>query len=73
MELPALIWLTPQQVVDTTRDDVLLCQLLDAGVELVEARPASMPETAWVRLTDSQEALALALGDKALSFYRALL
>ncbi|MFQ5341398.1 MAG: hypothetical protein ACE5F6_07605 [Anaerolineae bacterium] len=73
MELPALIWLTPQQVVDTARDDVLLCQLLDAGAELVEARPASMPHTAWVRLTDSQEALALALGYEALSFYRALL
>ena len=72
MELPALIWLRPAQVVETARRDVLLRHLLAAGAELVESAPAAMPETAWVRLTDSQEALVLALGDDALGFYQEL-
>ena len=72
MELPALIWLSPVQVVETARRDVLLRDLLAAGASLVESAPAAMPETAWVRLTDSQEALVLALGDDALGFYQEL-
>ena len=72
MELPALIWLRPSQVVETAHQDVLLRHLLAAGAELVESAPAAMPETAWVRLTDSQEALVLALGDDALGFYQEL-
>lgn len=72
MELPALVWLRPLHVVDTARDDAPLRKLLDSGAELVEVRLGSMPETAWVRLTDSQEALVLALGDDALTFYEGL-
>ena len=73
MELPALIWLHPTQVVETARRDVLLCDLPASGAELVESTPAAMPETAWVRLTDSQEALVLALGNDAIEFYQGLL
>jgi hypothetical protein len=72
MELPALIWLKPGQVVETARRDVLLRELLDSGAELVQGEGAKMPGTGWMRMTDSQEALALALGDDALSFYEEL-
>lgn len=72
MELPALMWMRPAQVVDTARQDVALPELLNSGAELVEGEPGAMPETAWVRMTNSQEALALALGDDALAFYEAL-
>ena len=70
-ELPALVWLKPLQVVETARQDVPLARLVESGAELVEGLPGSLPRTAWARLTDSQEALALALGDSALSFYEA--
>ncbi|MFQ5593002.1 MAG: NUDIX domain-containing protein [Anaerolineae bacterium] len=72
MELPALIWLRPAHVLETARQDVPLRDLLDSGAELVEGESGQLPESAWVRLTDSQEALALALGDDALTFYEAL-
>ena len=72
MELPALIWLTPTQVVETARRDVLLTQLLASGATLLERTLEPMPRAAWARLTDSQEALVLALGDNALPFYQAL-
>ena len=72
MELPALIWLKPSQVVETARRDVLLRELLDSGAELVQGEGAKMPEMGWMRMTDSQEALALALGDDAQSFYEEL-
>jgi 8-oxo-dGTP pyrophosphatase MutT (NUDIX family) len=72
MELPYLIWLTPEQILQTAREDVLLEALVDAGAELLLGDVGLPPEASWVRLTDSQEALALALGDDALFFYRSL-
>lgn len=72
MELPALIWLQPAHVLETARQDIPLAKLLGSGAELVEGELACLPETAWARMTDSQEALALALGDDALAFYEAL-
>ena len=72
LELPALLWLRPAHVLETARQDVPLRRLLDSGAELVEGKPGLLSETAWVRLTDSQEALALALGDDAVSFYEAM-
>ena len=72
MELPALIWLRPAHVVETARQDVPLRKLLDSGAELIEDDSDPLPEAAWVRLTDSQEAMALALGDDALTFYEVL-
>jgi len=72
MELPALIWLRPAHILETARRDVPLGELLSSGAELVEGESGRLPEASWARLTDSQEALALALGDDGLSFYRAL-
>jgi 8-oxo-dGTP pyrophosphatase MutT (NUDIX family) len=72
MELPALVWLKPVQVIQTARQDVALGRLLDSGAELIENESGVLPGTTWVRLTDSQEALVLALGDDALSFYEAV-
>ncbi|MBC8263741.1 MAG: hypothetical protein H8E47_06425 [Anaerolineales bacterium] len=72
MELPALIWLKPVHVVETAHRDVPLSKLLSSGAELVESELGLLPEQSWARMTDSQEALALALGDDGLSFYRAL-
>ena len=72
MELPALIWLKPAQVVDTAHRDIPLSKLLSSGAELVESEAGLLPKHSGARLTDSQEALALALGDDGLSFYWAL-
>jgi len=69
MELPALIWLKPAHILETAHRDVLLSKLLDSGAELVESEPGLLPEQSWARMTDSQEALALALKDDGLSFY----
>ncbi len=71
-ELPALVWLSPRQVVATAREDLLLSDLVDAGAQLVERQPGALSGHEWVRLTDSQEALVLGLGAKALPFYREL-
>ncbi len=73
MELPALIWLEPGQVVETARQDVPLSRLLESGAELIESTPGLVPRTVWARLTDSQEALVLALGDKAPVFYETMM
>ena len=71
MELPALIWLKPAHILETAHRDVPLGKLLTSGAELVEREPGLAPEQSWARMTDSQEALALALEDRGLSFYRA--
>jgi hypothetical protein len=73
MELPSLIWLKPGQILQTARDDVRLLNLLNVGAELVGEPFSPVPIDSWVRLTDSQEALALALDDETLTFYRSLL
>jgi hypothetical protein len=72
MELPALIWLKPSHIVDTAHRDVPLGKLLRLGAELVESEPGLLSEQSWARMTDSQEALVLALGDDGLSFYHQL-
>ena len=71
-EHPTLVWLSPAQVVQTAREDVPLRHLLDAGAVLVEREAGTLPDVALARMTDSQEALALALGDEAVTFYEAL-
>jgi 8-oxo-dGTP pyrophosphatase MutT (NUDIX family) len=73
MELPALIWLKPAHILETARRDVPLNELLSSGAELIESEPELLPRQSWARMTDSQEALALALGDDGLSFYWQLL
>ena len=69
MESPWLIWLPAGQIVETARRDVPLCQLLADGAQLLTGPDAPPPEVALTRLTDSQEALVLALGDCALGVY----
>jgi 8-oxo-dGTP pyrophosphatase MutT (NUDIX family) len=73
MELAALLWLRPEHVVAAARHDVPLSTLLGTGAELVERAECCLPDPALARLTDSQEALVLALGEAALAFYQAML
>lgn len=72
MELPYLMWLKPEHIFAAAQDDVPLGRLLGAGAELIVGELGHPPEGCWARLTDSQEALALALGDKTPSFYASL-
>ena len=69
MELPWLIWLSAEQVVETARRDVPLGDLLANGADLITRPGAPPPPTAVTRLTDSQEALVLALGGRARGVY----
>jgi len=71
-ELPYLLWLTPEQVLAAAQADVPLPRLLSSGAELVVGDAGPPPQGSWVRLTDSQEALALALGEKTPAFYNSL-
>jgi 8-oxo-dGTP pyrophosphatase MutT (NUDIX family) len=68
-ELPGLIWLRPEQIVATAHQDLPLQELIDDGAELIEESRLSLARNALARLTDSQEALILALGQDAVSFY----
>jgi hypothetical protein len=70
MELPQLIWLNAEQILETARRDVMLGDLLSAGSELIPGSSPSPQLETLTRMTDSQEALALALGDKMPSVYR---
>jgi 8-oxo-dGTP pyrophosphatase MutT (NUDIX family) len=69
-ELPYLIWLLPRHVAAAAQADVRLVDLLEDGAELVTNQ--AVPAGCWARLTDSQEALAIALGAGAEAFYHAL-
>ncbi len=69
MELPQLIWLSAEQVLETARRDVMLGELLAAGSELISGGSPSPRLETVTRMTDSQEALALALGDETPSVY----
>ncbi len=68
-ELPHLIWLSAEQVLDTARQDIHLSTLLTGGAQLIEGPGSSPPLDGLARLTDSQEALILALGEEAIDFY----
>jgi hypothetical protein len=72
MELPWLLWLCPEQILATAREDILLADLLRAGADLVTGSEEPPPAETWTRLTDSQEGLGLALGDDLPVFYRSL-
>jgi 8-oxo-dGTP pyrophosphatase MutT (NUDIX family) len=69
-EHPYLLWLHPEQVLEAARQDVPLQSLLDRGGRLVTGASGPLPAASPMRLTDSQEALALALGDQAATAYR---
>lgn len=72
LELPHLLWMRPEHILATARADLPLNKLLESGACLVSGAQPAPPSSLPVRLTDSQEALALALGERTLSFYRAL-
>jgi CHAD domain-containing protein/8-oxo-dGTP pyrophosphatase MutT (NUDIX family) len=69
-ELPNLIWLKPNQILETGHGDVTLNKLLIDGAEVM-GESLELPSDHYiVRLTDSQEAIVLALGDRALPFFQ---
>ena len=69
MELPYLIWLQPEQILALAQDDITIGKLQKIGAELITG-PMGFPALDWqARLTDSQEALALALGENTADFY----
>ncbi len=69
MELPWLIWLKISQVLETAQKDVRLDELIEGGAVLFGG-DNELPElTNWIRMTDSQEALGIALGSSLVSFY----
>jgi 8-oxo-dGTP pyrophosphatase MutT (NUDIX family) len=72
-EIPYIIMLTPQQILDTAQADLRLGDLLNQGSDLFSGPNIPPDENISIRLTDSQEALALALGNETLSFYSSLL
>ena len=69
MELPWLIWLPANLIIQSARWDMPLRDLLANGAELISGPSDPPPAQALTRLTDSQEALILALGDKAAGAY----
>jgi 8-oxo-dGTP pyrophosphatase MutT (NUDIX family) len=68
-ELPALIWLSGQQILDTALQDVPLSALISGGALTSAREPEALPGEATLRMTDSQEAIAIALGQATLGFY----
>lgn len=71
-EIPCLIWLSPELILQTARFDLSLAKLFSAGARMSCILEATLPSSTLVRLTDSQEALSLALGEKTIPFYRSL-
>jgi 8-oxo-dGTP pyrophosphatase MutT (NUDIX family) len=69
MELPHLIWLSAEQVLESARRDITLGELLAGGAELIPGTSTAPHPENQARMTDSQEALALALGDETPSVY----
>jgi hypothetical protein len=72
MELPWLVWLSPDQILETAHQDVPVNQIVQSSSDLISGK-SEWPSPALLRMTDSQEALALALGSETPDFYRQLL
>lgn len=71
-EIPYLAWLTARQIWQTARQDLSLRELIDDGARLLSNTANQPHRETTTRLTDSQEALALALGDQTIQFYQSL-
>jgi 8-oxo-dGTP pyrophosphatase MutT (NUDIX family) len=69
MELPWLIWLSADQVLQTAQRDVRLDELIGDGAVLFSGDNEPPQTTNWIRMTDSQEALAIALGSSFVNIY----
>ena len=72
MELAFLIWLKAEHILEAARTDVPLARLVSTGADLVVGKLQLPAGECWARLTDSQEALALALGDDAPRFFQSV-
>ena len=72
MELPRLLWLSPDEILEIANQDVPLKQIVQSDNDLVPGA-SGWPPPGLLRMTDSQEALALALGSETPDFYRRLL
>ena len=72
MELAFLIWLKAEHILEAARADVPLARLVSTGADLVLGKLPPPAGECWARLTDSQEALALALGDDAPRFFQSV-
>lgn len=72
MELAFLIWLKAEHILEAARTDVPLARLANSGADLVVGRLRPPVGECWARLTDSHEALALALGDGAPRFFQSV-
>jgi hypothetical protein len=72
-EIPYLVWLQPAQILALAQADLSLGELMKDGAELVSASGSLPQPSTTIRLTDSQEALVLALGQQALDYYQAFL
>ena len=71
-ELPALIWLRPEQILQTAQQDVRLRDLIATGAQLIDNNSPTLSQRVLVRMTDSQEALALGLSKRTVPFYEDL-
>jgi 8-oxo-dGTP pyrophosphatase MutT (NUDIX family) len=72
MELPWLLWLSPDQILEMASQDVPLQQIIQSNGDLILGA-AGLPPPGLLRMTDSQEALALAMGSETTDLYRRLL
>ncbi len=75
-ELPWLAWLDSAQAAQAAREDVLLEDLLQGGATIIDGSLGQTdarqpPAASWLRLTDSQEALGIALGEGFAAFLAA--
>ena len=73
LELPLMIWLNPEHILQVAQADLRLGSLLNDGAELLLGPSPAPPASTWVRLTDSQETLAIALGEKTSAYYSSML
>ena len=72
MELAFLVWLEAEHILEASRADVPLARLVNTGANLVLGELQPPTGECWARLTDSQEALALALGGEAPRFFQSV-
>jgi 8-oxo-dGTP pyrophosphatase MutT (NUDIX family) len=72
MELPWLIWLQASQALQTAQKDVRLDELISGGAILFTGDNEPPNPNSWIRMTDSQEALGIALGSSFASFYETM-
>ena len=71
MELPWLVWLSPQQMLACAQQDIPIKQILAEGADLTASGSKKPAGKSLIRMTDSPEALGIALGAKFPEFITA--